>query len=121
MMWIWLSVVIVLLRAAPNAEGAPDAKDSTDGPPRPLGSRGATMVDHVGASHACPSRRDIGFETTLIRRTGYRRRGAVPGLRLREDPTCSIRIMICSGLALHSVRMAEATWLRVTAAELSAS
>lgn len=53
MMWIWLSVVIVLLGAALNAEMEHQtAKDSTEGPPRPLGSRGANMADHIGASHA---------------------------------------------------------------------
>jgi membrane protein len=53
MMWIWLSVVIVLLGAALNAEiEYQTAKDSTEGPSRPLGSRGANMADHVGASHA---------------------------------------------------------------------
>jgi membrane protein len=52
MIWIWLSVVIVLLGAALNAEMEHQtAKDSTDGLPRPLGSRGANMADHVGASH----------------------------------------------------------------------
>jgi membrane protein len=53
MMWIWLSVVIVLLGAALNAEMEHQtAKDSTEGPPRPLGARGANMADHVGSSHA---------------------------------------------------------------------
>jgi membrane protein len=53
MMWIWLSVVIVLLGAALNAEMEHQtAKDSTDGPAKPLGSRGANMADHVGAPHA---------------------------------------------------------------------
>ena len=52
MIWIWLSVVIVLLGAALNAEMEHQtAKDSTEGSPRPLGSRGANMADHVGASH----------------------------------------------------------------------
>ena len=51
--WIWLSVVIVLLGAALNAEMEHQtAKDSTEGPSKPLGSRGANMADHVGASHA---------------------------------------------------------------------
>jgi membrane protein len=53
MMWIWLSVVIVLLGAALNAEMEHQtAKDSTDGPAKPLRSRGANMADHVGVPHA---------------------------------------------------------------------
>jgi membrane protein len=53
MVWIWLSVVIVLLGADLNAEMEHQtARDSTDGPAKPLGSRGANMADHVGASHA---------------------------------------------------------------------
>jgi membrane protein len=53
MVWIWLSVVIVLLGADLNAEMEHQtAQDSTDGTPKPLGVRGANMADHVGASHA---------------------------------------------------------------------
>ena len=52
MVWIWLSVVIVLLGADLNAEMEHQtARDSTEGTPKPLGSRGANMADHVGASH----------------------------------------------------------------------
>jgi membrane protein len=52
MVWIWLSVVIVLLGAELNSEMEHQtAKDSTDGPAKPLGTRGAQMADHVGASH----------------------------------------------------------------------
>jgi hypothetical protein len=51
--WIWLSVVIVLLGAELNAEMEHQtARDSTEGMPKPLGTRGANMADHVGASHA---------------------------------------------------------------------
>jgi membrane protein len=52
MVWIWLSVVIVLLGAQMNAEMEHQtAKDSTEGRPKPLGARGANMADHVGAAH----------------------------------------------------------------------
>ena len=52
MIWIWLSVVIVLLGAELNAEMEHQtAEDSTGGPPQPLGSRGANMADHVGPAH----------------------------------------------------------------------
>nr|WP_262273482.1 YihY/virulence factor BrkB family protein [Microvirga sp. HBU65207] len=51
MVWIWLSVVIVLLGADLNAEMEHQtARDSTEGAPKPLGARGATMADHIGAA-----------------------------------------------------------------------
>ena len=51
MSWIWLSVVIILLGAKLNAEiEHQTAKDTTEGAPRPLGRRGASMADHVGQS-----------------------------------------------------------------------
>jgi membrane protein len=49
MTWIWLSTIVVLLGAEINAEiEHQTAKDTTRGPPQPLGSRGATMADTVG-------------------------------------------------------------------------
>ena len=51
MMWIWLSVVIILLGGELNAEMEHQtARDTTDGTPKPLGTRGAMMADHVGAA-----------------------------------------------------------------------
>lgn len=49
MVWIWVSVVIVLIGAELNAEMEHQtAKDTTVGPEKPLGRRGATMADRVG-------------------------------------------------------------------------
>ena len=49
MMWLWVSAVIVLLGGELNAETEHQtARDTTEGVPKPLGSRGAMMADHVG-------------------------------------------------------------------------
>lgn len=53
MVWIWISAVIVLFGAVLNAEMEHQtARDTTSGPERPLGLRGATMADHVGAARS---------------------------------------------------------------------
>ena len=50
MTWLWLSATIVLAGAELNAElEHQTAHDTTTGKPKPLGSRGATMADRVGA------------------------------------------------------------------------
>ena len=52
MMWLWISAVIVLLGGELNAEMEHQtARDTTQGEPKPLGSRGAMMADHVGQAH----------------------------------------------------------------------
>jgi membrane protein len=49
MVWLWISAVIVLLGGQLNAEMEHQtARDTTEGRPKPLGSRGAMMADHVG-------------------------------------------------------------------------
>jgi membrane protein len=49
MVWLWISVVIVLLGGELNAEMEHQtARDTTEGGSKPLGSRGAMMADHVG-------------------------------------------------------------------------
>jgi membrane protein len=49
MLWVWFSVLIVLLGAELNAEiEHQTARDSTTGPPVPMGQRGAAMADTVG-------------------------------------------------------------------------
>jgi membrane protein len=49
MMWLWLSTVVVLIGAELNSEiEHQTAQDSTVGPAKPLGVRGAVMADTVG-------------------------------------------------------------------------
>jgi len=48
MMWFFVTVYAVLLGAELNAElELQTARDSTDGPPLPMGARGAYVADHV--------------------------------------------------------------------------
>lgn len=48
MMWFYVTVLVVLLGAELNAElELQTARDSTEGPPRPLGQRGAYVADNV--------------------------------------------------------------------------
>ncbi|MDP1617022.1 YihY/virulence factor BrkB family protein [Phenylobacterium sp.] len=76
MMWIWFSVMVVLLGAELNAEiEHQTALDSTTGPEQPLGQRGATMADTVG----------LALTTTLADAVGaVRSRGANLAARLRR-------------------------------------
>jgi membrane protein len=49
MLWMWVSSIVLLIGAELNAEMEHQtAKDTTEGPPRPLGERGAVMADTVG-------------------------------------------------------------------------
>jgi membrane protein len=49
MMWVWFSVMVLLIGAELNAEiEHQTALDSTTGPPQPIGARGAAMADTVG-------------------------------------------------------------------------
>jgi membrane protein len=51
MMWMWLSTIVVLVGAELNSEiEHQTARDSTVGPEKPLGIRGAVMADTVGAA-----------------------------------------------------------------------
>lgn len=53
MMWIYISMWIVLVGAELNSElEHQTAEDTTTGPPKPLGERGATMADRVGPARA---------------------------------------------------------------------
>jgi membrane protein len=49
MTWVWLSIIVVLVGTQFNAEMEHQtAKQSTSGPPKPLGARGAQMADTIG-------------------------------------------------------------------------
>jgi len=49
MTWIWVSVLVVLVGAEVSAQlEHQTAVDTTTGPPRPMGERGAAMADTVG-------------------------------------------------------------------------
>jgi membrane protein len=53
MIWLWISVVIVLLGGALNAQMEHQtARDTTEGGSKPLGSRGAMMADHIGEAQS---------------------------------------------------------------------
>ena len=48
--WMWISAIVILLGGELNAEiEHQTARDSTIGPEKPLGRRGAVMADTVGA------------------------------------------------------------------------
>ena len=48
MMWFWVSVYAVMLGAELNSElELQTARDTTNGPPKPMGERGAYVADHV--------------------------------------------------------------------------
>jgi membrane protein len=49
MMWMWLSTIVMLVGATLNSEiEHQTARDTTVGPEKPLGARGAVMADTVG-------------------------------------------------------------------------
>jgi membrane protein len=51
MIWLWLSMIVILVGAELDAEMEHQtARDTTTGPPKPLGTRGARMADRVGAA-----------------------------------------------------------------------
>jgi membrane protein len=51
MIWIWLSTMVILIGAEIEAEMEHQtARDTTAGTPKPLGRRGATMADTIGAA-----------------------------------------------------------------------
>ena len=82
MMWMWLSTIVVLVGAELNSEiEHQTARDSTVGPARPLGVRGAVMADTVGAALAV---------ATAVRR----HRAATRACRARRLPPQRRRVTV---------------------------
>lgn len=51
MMWMWISVIVLIIGAEINAEmERQTARDSTVGAPKPMGKRGAVVADTLGKS-----------------------------------------------------------------------
>jgi membrane protein len=51
LMWLWLSTIVILIGGELDAEMEHQtARDTTTGPPQPLGARGARMADTVGTA-----------------------------------------------------------------------
>jgi membrane protein len=79
MLWVWFSVMVVLMGAELNAEiEHQTALDSTVGPPKPMGHRGAAMADTVGL-------RFVGFRKGTGQLLDILRR-QVRNLRRRNPP-----------------------------------
>ena len=56
MTWIWISATILIIGGELNSEMEHQtARDTTTGPSRPLGERGAIMADHVAGRSVAPS------------------------------------------------------------------
>lgn len=79
MLWVWFSVMVVLVGAEFNAEiEHQTALDTTIGPPKPMGSRGAAVADGIGASFV-GVRKGLGLlGGTLRRQTLSLARGVRP-------------------------------------------
>jgi membrane protein len=53
MVWMWMTTIVILLGAELNSEiEHQTAADTTEGSPKPLGTRGATMADTVGEAQS---------------------------------------------------------------------
>ncbi len=76
MVWVWFSVMVVLLGAELNAEiEHQTAQDSTTGDPQPLGERGAVMADNVGRAFTVSPREAVKYGQDFAgRQVGYVRR-----------------------------------------------
>ncbi len=73
MLWLWFSLMVVLIGAVLNAEiEHQTARDTTTGEPEPLGARGAAMADTVGHAFTTSPREARDWTWAFLRRQfGY--------------------------------------------------
>ena len=73
MLWLWFSLMVVLIGAVLNAEiEHQTAHDTTTGEPEPLGARGAAMADTVGHAFSTSPREALDWLIAfLLRQVGH--------------------------------------------------
>lgn len=73
MLWVWISAMVVLTGAEFNAEiEHQTAVDTTIGPVRPVGERGAVMADTLGKAFTMSPREAVHYWASFFRRqVGY--------------------------------------------------
>jgi membrane protein len=68
MTWLWIAAIIVIVGAELNSEIEHQTRhDTTTGPPRPMGERGATMADTLGEAYGGEAD-EVGGEAATTRR-----------------------------------------------------
>lgn len=120
MMWTWISVTILIFGAELNSEMEHQtARDSTTGPERPLGSRGASMADTLGKTSDAPSTGDEkkspglppkGQEGSAARQdnvqpqpAGTQPRARTAGSDLRAPEASALGTAVAYGLSIATV------------------
>jgi membrane protein len=89
MIWLWISTTIIILGAELNSEiEHQTARDSTTGPAKPLGERGAQMADTVG--RVWPLDR----ETVEIRESRERRKFPLTALGILLPAALAARLTV---------------------------
>ena len=71
MTWIWLTMIVLIIGAELNSEMEHQtARDTTTGPSKPMGQRGALMADTVADDESATTRRDSGSRRPQQSRSG---------------------------------------------------
>ncbi|MGI8841880.1 MAG: YihY/virulence factor BrkB family protein [Caulobacteraceae bacterium] len=87
MLWVWVSVMVVLVGAELNAEiEHQTARDSTTGAPGSIGRRGAAMADTVGTAFTVSPREARHYVRDFLKRQVVTVAGLARGLFTRRPP-----------------------------------